>query len=58
METKNIEILKQKLEEMKQEIRERYDAGDVSDELTQKVLQCTRLANRISLMLCGGGTDD
>ena len=49
----SIEQLKQELKEMKREIRERYEAGEVSDELTQMVLEATRLANKISLMMCG-----
>lgn len=44
----SIAEMKQKLAQMKQEIRERHTTGDESDELVQKVVEATRLAREIS----------
>ena len=46
-----IEKKKAELEEMKKEIRERYAAGEESDDLVNKVVECTRLAREISEMI-------
>ena len=43
-----IEDMKKRLEEMKRDIRERQANDEDSDELVQKVVECTRLAREIS----------
>ncbi len=50
----SIEEKKAKLEKMKKEIRKRYDAGESSDDLVEKVVESTRLAREISEDIMGG----
>lgn len=47
----SVQEMKQELDQMKQEIRLRHEAGEESDELVQKVVECTRLAWNISKMI-------